>query len=379
MSQDRKLDQICTHEVVNEFLFVQPDRQIVSPIRPISSAATVRLWLNGTVEVPSTGVYASARVVGTREGPFAITSANNVLSLQVNQDPVQTVSLPLTSQITPSRLVSILNTYVEGVVFFTERNSIGIRTEMQGRQATFRVLPASTLAATLGFSTSTINRGKDVFPGWTVIADTATLSDRPRRLIYFDQPLQAASNHVELNYTTVRQECRRCGGIGVENDWRYSTDGQITMVENELLLVQELLKITYTVRNSNPFHPWYGTLITDRIGSKITSSGALQNLISSDIYTTFSRWQSIKKAQEEDVGQEVTDKEFPYRLLKVELEQSQEDPTVLFVNITVQNRSFDDPFTISRGLKLGEPLNLLSDTQNDGIYKKSLRDFNLIG
>jgi hypothetical protein len=128
----------------------------------------------------------------------------------------------------------------------------------------------------------------------------------------------------------------------------------VSMLQDEALLLQELLKITYTVRGSNPFHPWYGTTIIERIGAKNASSGILHNAITTDIYTTFANWQKIKKAQEgPDIGQPVSDEEFPFRLIGVKLEQSQNDPTVLFLNIEVQNRSFK-PFTISRGLRLSD-------------------------
>jgi hypothetical protein len=369
MSLDRQIDQVCTHQVVEEFLYVQGDRQTVSPFRPIGSANGVMVRLNGLTEIPSFGNQISAKVVGTREGPFNITAANRVLAIQTNNDPVQTVALPLSSQLPTNRLADFLTANFPGLTFFTERNRIGVKTALLGRDATFRIMNTSTLADTLGLTKDRVYRGKNTFPGWTLVSDPSTLSDRPRRLIIFDEPLSADSNFVEVNYTTVREECRRCGGTGVENDWRYGTDGKVTLIGDEPLLIQELLKITYTVKGSNPFHPWYGTSLIERIGSKNAANGVLQNAISSDIYTAFTRWQGIKRQQEESVGQPVSDEEFPYRLIGVRIEQSQTDPTVLFVNVDVQNRSFK-PFTISRGIRLPEPVNLLSDTLNQGVLRR---------
>ena len=237
---------------------------------------------------------------------------------------------------------------------------------------------SSTLTTSLGLSVNRIYRGKNTFPGWTLVNDPSTLSDRPRRLVYFDEPLKADSNFIELTYVTVSQECRRCGGLGVENDWRYGSDGHTAEVRNEALLIQELLKITYTNRGSNPFHPWYGTTILERIGSKNASSGVIQNAITSDIYTMFGRWQSIKRQQEEAVGQFLSDEEYPLRLSSVRLEQSQQDPTVLFLNVEVQNRS-TKPIVITRGLRLPEPLNLLGNTQAQGVYRQSLSNYTLVG
>jgi hypothetical protein len=117
----------------------------------------------------------------------------------------------------------------------------------------------------------------------------------------------------------------------------------------------------YTILGSNPFHTWYGTGLIDSIGKKLTSGGFIQNIIVADIYQAFNRWQSIKQQQEEDLGQFVSDREFPFRLLSVNLQQSTQDPTVIFVAITVQNRS-NEPIQLTRGLKLPQALELTTGT-----------------
>lgn len=352
MSVDRQIDQTCRHSVSEELLNIQTDRRTAVPLRPIASAGSVLVRLNGEVSVPFSGLQVPGRVLGTREGPFTLTTGNNVLSLQVEDDPIQTVTFPQAVRLTAPLLARQLSDAFVGVTFFVERNRVGVRSSMSGREAIFRFHTASTMAPLLGIPTNRIFRGKTTFPGWSLVTDPTTLSDRPRRLLFFDEPLQAASNFVEISYATVREECRRCGGVGVENDWMYGPNGEVVFVRDETLLIQELTKITYTARGSNPFHPWYGTTILERIGSKNASSGVVQNTITSDIYTTFARWQSIKRQQEE-IGQIVTDREYPFRLMRVQLEQSQQDPTVIFVNIEVQSRSFA-PFVITRGLQLAD-------------------------
>ena len=191
-------------------------------------------------------------------------------------------------------------------------------------------------------------------------------------------PLRSDTDVVELSYATVQQECRRCGGSGVENDWRYSTDGDVVAVVDEALLIQEIQKLMFTVLGTNPFHVWYGTGILDAIGKKLTAGGFVQNLIVSDIYQAFERWQSIKKQQEEKAGQFVSDREFPFRLLSVNLTQSQQDPTVIFVDITIQNRS-TDPIQLTRGLKIPQPTDLLGSSAAQGTIRQSLSNFVLTG
>jgi hypothetical protein len=201
---------------------------------------------------------------------------------------------------------------------------------------------------------------------------------RTPRLILFDEPIKDFQAFVEVSYNTAQQDCRRCGGTGVEHDWRYGSTGETAQVRDEALLIQETQKLFYTVRGSNPFHIWYGTMIIEAIGRKLTAGGFVQNMIISDIYQAFRRWQSIKRQQEEVVQQVLTDEEYPYKLLSVTLDQSTEDPTVIFVNVTVQNRS-QRPIELTRGLKLPEPLDLLGSSQQQGLIRQSLSNFVLTG
>jgi hypothetical protein len=235
----------------------------------------------------------------------------------------------------------------------------------------------NTAAAILGLPVNRHWRGKNVVPGWSVVNDPNTLSDRPTRLIVFDRPLKGFTDFVELNYTTVRQECRRCGGLGIENDWRYDGSGQVVKVQGYDLLLQEVKKITYTVLGSNTFFPWYGTNIIDSIGRKLSSSGISQNLILSEVSDAFRRWQSIKRQQEEKVGQLVTDEEYPFRLSAVNLQQSDQDPTIILVNCVVQSRS-NKPITITREVKTPLPIDLLGSTQQRELFDQTLPNYQLV-
>lgn len=378
MSYDRHIDQLCPHLVVEEFLQVQGDRQTVFPIRPIASADSVVVRVNGVVDVPSFGIEIPASTSGTKEGPFTIvTGVNDTVRVRVNNEAVQTAVLPASSRMLASQVVQLLNASLRGVRFSSEQEFLRMKSETAGPDSTVYLEAGSTFAASVGFKINRQYRGKRTFPGWTLVSDPTTLADRPRRLIVFDEPLQANSNFAEINYTTVRQECRRCGGIGVENDWRYGRDGKVVEVRDEALLIQELLKAMYTIRGSNPFHAWYGTSIVERIGSKFVVDGLIQNQITSDIYTMFSRWQSLKRQQEEKVGQVVTDREFPYQLTNVICEKSQKDQTVLFVNMEVRNRSFE-PIQLTRGLRLPQPTDLLGSTQQQGVFRQSLTNYSLV-
>ena len=344
MSYDRDLDQICPHFVVDETLYVDNTRQIVRPIKPIASLGSINLRLNGLLDIPSPGVQLPINVTGTANGPFTVTAGvNDTLVVKVNQ------GLPITVQ------------------------SAGT-----GYSATIWIDGASTIAATIGFMSTHLYRGVNVTPGWSLVLDPQSIPALPYRMIVFDQPLRSVGDFVELSYNTVSNQCRRCGGTNVENDWRYGYTGEVGQVFDEALLLQEITKIMFTVRGTNPFHGWYGTTLTDSVGKKLTLGNFVQNLILSDVNTAFERWKNIKTQQQQSAGQNVTDKEFPFRLLSVTLQQSTQDPTVVYVNLVVQNRS-TQPIQISRGIRLPQPLDLLGSTQQQGILQQSLQHPVLVG
>lgn len=360
MSMDLYIDQVCPHEVTDEALFLASDRKTVKPLRPISSATSVKVLLDHAISIPSSGVFLPAKSSGTKKGPFSVTTGvNDTLELIVNNGSVQTVVLPALDRMAASRVAALLNQQFTGVVFSVIGERLEFSTQESGTASSIFLKSTSTAASVFGFTSNRDYRGQQLVPGWTLVNDPSTLEDRPSRLIIFDEPLRSGSDFVEISYVTIQQECRRCGGVGVESDWRYAVDGNAIVVRDADLLMQELQKDFYTIQGSNPFHTWYGTQLIEAIGQKQASGGFTQNLIVADIYQAFNRWQSIKRQQEEAVGQYVSDEEFPFRLLSVNVEVSNEDPTVIFVTIQVQNRS-NKPIQLTRGLRLPSSFTLPS-------------------
>lgn len=362
MSYDRELNQVCPHLVVEEPLNFNEDRLTVRPLRPIAAIASVKVRYNGEVYLPSAGLYLPAQATSLKAGPFNIQGGvSDQLVIRVDGGAFQTLTLPSGNRVPTEQIAERLNRVAKGVTFFaTSKKQLRFVSSRRGPSSTLSVRASgSTAAAVLNLSTDRSWRGKMVTPGWTIVNDPNTLSDRPTRLIVFDEPLQGYNDYVEINYATVREECRRCGGLGIENDWRHDGKGEVLTLENEDLLLQELTKVTYTVKGSNPFHLWYGTSIVDSIGKKLVAGGLVQNLIVSDVYEAFRRWQSVKKSQEEKAGQEVSDEEFPFKLLSVNLTPSADDPTIIFIDAFVQNRSLK-PIQISRGFRIPTPNDLLS-------------------
>lgn len=379
MSYDRQLDQVCQHIVVNEPLYLSPDRQTIKPLRPIASAHKLRLRMSGEAEVPSTGVRLPPSVLGTVPGPFRIRAGfNDIFSVKGQDGVVRQTALPSSANTSTDQLVRLLNLAGLGVYFQNTQGRVEVLSNLTGNRATFFVTSATTMGATLGIPINREYRGKDVYPGWYVINAPNVLADRPMRYIVFEQPLRTSIDFCEISYATLQQECRRCGGSGVENDWRYTKTGGVIEVRDEALLIQELLKLFYTEEGSNPFHAWYGTRLIDQIGQKISIGSLVQNLIISDIYRAFGRWQSIKRQQEIAVGQDLSDREYPFRLLSVNVTQSQQDQTVFYLEVTVQNRAAES-LVIERGVRVPPPADLLGSTQQQGIFRQSLSNYTLSG
>lgn len=379
MSYDRKLDWSCPHFVREEALFLSADRVSVRPLRPIAAADSVQVRVNGEVVVGPTGSALPAEVISPRQGPFTVDGSTNTLIVLTNlSGTAQTVTLPSGQGFSVQQIADALATRIAGVSVSVVKQRLVLQTRQFGKEATLMLLPGSTLAPILGLPVNRQWRGRVTVPGWSLIRDPNTLDDRPTRFLVFDEPLKGYQDFVEIDYATVRQECRRCGGLGIENDWRYNQNGEVVQVRDEALLIQEFQKIVYTIQGSNTFHAWYGTSILESIGKKLSSSGVVQQFITADIREAFRRWQSVKRQQEQAAGQFVSDAEYPFNLLQVVLTQSQKDPTVIFVNATVQNRS-SKPIQIDRGVRVPLPDDLLGSTTQEGVARQSLSNFVFTG
>lgn len=380
MSYDRLLEHVCPHMVVEEPLYLSTTRQVVRPLRPIAAAATVRVRVNGEVEAPSSGVHIPAQATGSKSGPFTINNGiNDRLVLSVGDSSPQTLVLPSGRDLPISKIADVLNRSSTGLACLaTPKRQLRFNTYVTGPSATlFLHAAGSTAAQTLGLPVGRNWRGQTIIPGWSLISDPNTLDDRPTRLIVFDRPLKGYTDYVEVNYATIRQECRRCGGLGLEHDWRYDASGALIKVKDHALLLQEVMKITYTVLGSNRFHPWFGTTVVSSIGKKQSSSGIMQNMILSEVTDAFRRWQTIKRQQEEVVGQLVSDEEYPFRLSVVNMQQSSYDPTIVIVSASVQSRS-RKTVDIVRGVKVPMPIDLLGSTQQKELFDQTIPTYQLI-
>ena len=351
MSFDRQIDQNCPHFVREELLTVSDDRTTIRPFRPISAVNSIKVRLNGANLLPPEGLFTHPQVTSSKEGNFTLV-AGETLTLDVPNQSTQTFTSPSAKAIVPKRVSDYLNSALSGASFYVSSTGrLEVKGALPGPASTLRL--GGTMATRLGFTPNREYRGTTVSPPWSLVNDPLTLLDRPMKLIVFDEPLRTSTNYVEIDYATVREECRRCGGIGREHDWRYS-NGKIVEVRDEALLLQEFSKSLFTIKGSNPFALWYGSELDQRIGTKQISGGFLRNLISQDVNETWRRYQGIKR-QYEALGANLSDAEYPYQLNEVDVTYDPSDPTIIYLHITISSRALR-PTPITRALRLSYPV-----------------------
>lgn len=333
MAKDLLLKHVCPHYVVREWLQIESDRRTLNTVRLPSSQA-IRLEVNG-IEVPKAGLAAPVSVAGTLRQPFEIVrNVNDVLRLTVDDESLQIIYLPVGTQVSAKVVVEAINEQAVGFEATTNFGRIRLTTESVGSESTL-YLQGGNGHETLGLAATRFYRGRDIIPGWDLVRTPNTVDQRERQ-VKFRSQLKSSDDILEVSYFTRQQECRRCSGLGIENDIRFDDRGDPIFVTGIDLLAQEIEKISFTIRGTNIFYDWYGTSITALIGSKIVRGGSyLETQLVNEIGNTLERFRSVKNQQAR--LQPVTDQEFFQRVKTLSVVQDPQDPTVFRIRIEIQN------------------------------------------
>jgi hypothetical protein len=337
MSQDFQLAWLCPHFTVEEVVTLDPDdRRSLDTRQPIAGSGTVRILVNDEVLLPSTGLKNPALLFSTKSGPFDLTENEDTVTIATSGGTFTTAfGVVDTVRWTTDKIIKLLMAAgfeigvlenLNGHLAITDNNTVGVDS---------KVKVTGTAAAALGFGDPTVNgwqyqaRGQDLYPSWSLHTRPDEITNRFPR---FDQPVQG--NPVfKVSYTVPVNRCLRCRASFVENDMRFAPDGHAILVDGEDLLYQACLKILLTDKGSNPYYPWYGTSIRERIGSK--ALGNVAAMISDDVRRALENFKAVQKDQAE--FQVVTPRERLYNLLSVVTRPHNEDPTTFLVDVTVQN------------------------------------------
>lgn len=344
MSFDFQLAHQCPHLTIEEEVPLGPDRRELRTLQPVAFSSRIRITANDQVSLPQGGTYTSGMLSASVSGPFRIVKNENQVTVS-NRAQEVTLDLPVGPRIETTRIVELLNAaFRNQSVDMRAANINGfirIRDTLDtGPRSRVRVEGPARNA--LGFVHQFRARGREVYPPWeyaeqdsiSVNPGLSVVRDVTTRFPKFTKPVKG--NPVfKVTYTTFQQYCRRCQTYGIENDYRIGSSGSPLTVVNEDLLNQSVLKILSTIKNSNPFHPEYGTTVIERIGTKAT--GTTVGIINEDVTLTL---QIFKRLQTEQARyQEVTPRERLSSVLSVRTFPSPIDPTVFEVDIVAANAS----------------------------------------
>ncbi len=351
MSRDIRLTWRCPHQVLEEVVTLGDDRRSLETRAPVSATGSIRVSVNDELIIPPEGLVTAAQIHSTDSGPFDIPEGGDELTVitpagivshlfgVVNRARLTTDQV--VTQLVGAgfrNLVQVEN--VNGHLVFTELSTGGPRrcVKVRGSAAVFLGFGGDTSATTLcgieinGTRQRTAH-GRLLYPGWDLFVPDPT-AFQVQRFPRFRARLRV-NPVIKVSYATARRQCPRCGGRNIENDYRFDDAGEAIFVVNEDLLHQAALKIVFTERGSNPYHPMYGTKLHEKVGSKAITGVA--TLINEDVRRALARFQTLQQGQGQ--FQTVTPKERLYRVLSVQTFSIEEDPTTFIVEVVIQNAS----------------------------------------
>jgi phage baseplate assembly protein W len=338
MAIDVQLAWDCSHLTLEERIALAPDRRSLPTTQPVASDTLVGVVANYDVAIPRTGLYTTAKLVSFAAGPYTLVENETDLTIVTSSETVS-LSLPASQFLTAHDLATQINRASQSkkTVAASENGRLTISDVSNvGGNSAVQVFGLSLPKLSLDKQSGA--QGRMLYPPWQLYTPAGQITARYPR---FTQPL-SGNPILTVSYATSQQRCLRCRGTGVENDYRFTADaqtglpaGSIFMVQNEDLLYQAALKIILTVRGSNPFHPSYGSTVLSRVGSKSLTATAAA--INQDVRRALSILQQTQQSQAR--VQKVTAREQLYNILSVNTTPDQYDPTVYYVDVTVQNAS----------------------------------------
>ena len=364
MSFDLQLAHPCTHRAEEEKVSLSEDRLTLTTVQPVASANTLVLYANDLV-IPRGGLYSSAILKSRIAGAFFIPKYENKLIISSTEDHIE-IDLPvssLSSRLTTDHLVSLIREKAKSV-FAENDNGHLVLTDLS-TVGTGSVVQVSEKARYhIGFGRQNIMRGRQIYPSWDLYAPPNLVNQFDNISLYrgikFHSPIKS-NPFFRMSYGTYRGKCLRCGSANVENDYRFGSNGNLLVIENENLLYQGAVKMLLADKGSNPFFKAYGTNLRARIGSKAV--GYVSQSISQEVRSALARFQGYQSDQAKYQGMSL--RERLYSIISVEVFQREDDPTTFLIDVVVQSATsqsiqldvvFTTPSTVGRLVQDGIPL-----------------------
>lgn len=354
MSKDFQIAFPCPHVAIAEPVSLASDK--VTLVTSIGAVAVGQVTMNGK-NCPPEGLLTRATITTANRAPFRIYSDATDLVVTLH-------GLQYTFTLTPGQnglaeLVEKLDKHQYLQVEATTNGQLKF-TDLSAEGPGSRLLISGGAATALGLDRQRGATGREICPPWTVASKTGGAA-RPQ----FLYPPKMVNARWEVTYTMDPNACRRCMASRVENDLRFrASNGEPSLIGDENLLYQTVMKALLTMRGSNPYHPWYGTRIASMIGSK--GSQAASGIVKSEIDQRMKELISIQGTQAK--YQAMSMRERISEITRLDVLPHKDDPTTLLVKMSVRNQArksvaismvFATPGTVGTVLKDGRVINRL--------------------
>ena len=230
MSEDLQISHACPHYIRYERVGLQNGIYII-PASPINGSGLVEIRRDGIVLEPQ-GNNREATITTPKVSPFRVRSTSNVLTITTTEGYSNTITLP--SKIYNSKtLVSEIQSQL-GAINVEETASKALM--FSDRKLGIGFTLTGSLLKALGFKKQKqVVKTKKLTPAWGLVS---RLNGHD---IQFKSNLEP-EGLLEISYTTEKVYCRRCGGTGVENDFRFTSTGDLQKIQDTDLLYQNVAK-----------------------------------------------------------------------------------------------------------------------------------------
>ena len=117
------------------------------------------------------------------------------------------------------------------------------------------------------------------------------------------------------------------------------TNSDLKTVQDSEKLIQDILKICLTQTGSNPYHPWYGSLISRSIIGSSLDTSMLINIAESQLNSALENLKNLQVTQLRSFQKVSADEQLSS--IRVNVERNSIDPRLFTVNI----------YAMTKGLK----------------------------
>jgi hypothetical protein len=168
---------------------------------------------------------------------------------------------------------------------------------------------------------------------YTFVDDPAQEIKRSK-VVHFKDKWKSPTDYFEISYLTLVQYCAKCVGSGYLDDISYDVRGNLPILRDEYLLMQNVEKFMITRINSNPFHSFLGTSLEGLIGTRVVNSSFLVSQITAEISRALNKLKDLQ-SQYKQTGRPVTEGELLQSVESITVTQDEADPTVYRANVVV--------------------------------------------